>query len=373
MTITVNSSRTMLFVAALSAPLVFAGCDRGAAIESIESADGSTISCGGQRSLKGSGSAAQKTAMEQFIAAYMAACPGYDVIYTPNGSGTGASEFLAGQNDFAGSDFPLDPQNGQVYQAGVRCGSNDAWDLPMVFGSIAITYNLPGVDSLILDARTAAMIFKGTITSWDAPQIASLNPGRTLPAQPIVVIYRSDQSGTTENFERYLASASDGEWGMEPGQTFTGMGTKHETGGEAAAAAVKVTPGSIAYNEWSLAKENDLTMARIITSAGPDPVTLTTESLTKAIDGVTIETKGDRLTIDTSSFYRPTQPGAYPIVLSTYEIVCSKYPNPEIASTVKAFLTVALDEGQKNLADSGHPPIPDSLKSKLKTAIAAIS
>ena len=373
MTTTRNKLGTVLVLTALLALTALTGCDRTTPTKSIAGADGSTVSCGGRKSLNASGSAAQEAAMSQFIIAYRTACPGYTLSYAPSGSGAGISEFLGGRTDFGGSDSPLNPQRGEVYQARVRCGDNDAWDLPLVFGPIAITYNLPGVDSLVLDASTAARIFNGAITSWDSPQIAALNPGQSLPAQPIVVVYRSDLSGTTESFQSYLDIASDGKWGKAPGKTFTGTGTKAVKGSAGAAAAVKITPGAIAYNEWSNARKQNLNVARIITSAGGDPVTLSAESVGKAIDGVTIKSKGKFLIIDTSSFYKPAQPGAYPIVLGTYEIVCSKYPNADIATAVKAFLTVALNQGQRDLLDSGHSPVPDSLKSKLKAAVDAIT
>jgi phosphate transport system substrate-binding protein len=364
---------TMLVGIALAALTGLTGCDRATTIKPMAGTDGYTVSCGGRKSLNASGSSAQEAVMSQFITAYKMACPGYTLSYTPSGSREGISEFLSGQTDFGGSDSPLNPQRGEVYQARVRCGDNDALDLPLVFGPIAITYNLPGVDSLVLDASTAARIFNGAITSWDSPQIAALNPGQSLPAQPIVVVYRSDLSGTTETFQSYLDIAAEGKWGKAPGKTFTGRGTKAVKGSVGAAAAVKITPGSIAYNEWSNARKQNLAVARIITSAGPDPVTLSAESVGKAIDGATIKGKGKYLIIDTSSFYKPANPGAYPIVQGTYEIVCSKYSNPEIATAVKAFLTVALDQGQKELVDSGHSPIPDSLKSKLEATIDAIT
>jgi|APCry1669189241_1035207.scaffolds.fasta_scaffold02811_2 phosphate transport system substrate-binding protein len=362
---------TIVAFAALLVPSTLVGCDKTDTVRSVAGSDGSI--CGGQRSLKASGSSAQATAMAEFINAYTTACPGYTLHYAPSGSGVGVSEFLSGQTDFGGSESTLDPHKGEVYQARVRCGDNDAWDLPMVFGPIAISYNLPGVDSLVLDAPTAAMIFNGTVTSWDSPQITALNPGLPLPAQPIVVVYRSDQSGTTENFQNYLDIASDGAWGRATGKTFTGSGTKAAKGSVGAAAAVKTTPGSIAYNEWSSARKQNLTTARLITSAGGDPVRLSTETVSEAIADVTITSMGEFPIVDTSSFYKSAQPGAYPIVQGTYEIVCSQYPNPEVASAVRAFLTVALDQGQKNLAASGYTPIPDSLKSRLRAEIDQIS
>lgn len=335
--------------------------------------DGSAIACGGKKSLKASGSSAQANAVTRFVTAYEAACPGYTLNYTSSGSGAGVSEFLGGQTDFGGTDSPLNPDRGEVEKAKARCGGNDAWNLPMVFGPIAVTYNLAGVDGLVLDGPTAAKIFSGTITSWDAPEIAALNPGKTLPAQPIVVVFRSDESGTTDNFQKYLDAASDGAWGKGAGKTFNGGVGEGAKGNEGTSAAIKSTPGSVTYNEWSFAKNQGLSIAQILTSAGPDPVTLSVDSVGKSIAGVTIKGQGNDLVLDTSSFYKPTEPGAYPIVLGTYSVVCSKYPDGDVAPAVKAFLTVALGKGQEGLTDNGYIPVPESFKGKLTTAINAIS
>ena len=144
----------------------------------------------------------------------------------------------------------------------------------MVFGPIAITYNAPGVDALVLDGPTAGQdLQRHRRQSWDDPEIAALNPGKTLPAQPIVVIFRSDESGTTDNFQKYLDAASDGAWGKGAGKTFNGGVGEGAKGNEGTSAAIKTTPGSITYNEWSFAKSQGLAVAEIITSAGPDPVT----------------------------------------------------------------------------------------------------
>ncbi len=115
-------------------------------------------------------------------------------------------------------------------------------------------------------------------------------------------------------------------------------------------------------------------MAKIITSAGPDPVAISADSVGKTIGAATIIKKqGNDLGIDTISFYRPNEPGSYPIVLATYEIVCSKYPDPQVGKAVKAFLQSTIDTGQNGLADNGYIPIPDALKSRLSNAVNAIS
>jgi phosphate transport system substrate-binding protein len=370
-----NRSGAALSLLAASAMLLSAcGSDNNASTGSSgTSGSAAAGDCGGKKALKASGASSQANAMTRFVTAYEAACPGYTLNYTSSGSGAGVSEFLGSQTDFGGSDSPLNADKGEVDKAKQRCGGNDAWNLPTVFGPIAITYNLAGVDGLALDGPTLGKIFNGTVKTWDAPEIAALNAGKTLPAQPINVIFRSDESGTTDNFQKYLDAASDGAWGKGAGKTFNGGVGEGAKGNEGTSAAIKSTAGSITYNEWSYAKNQGLQMAQIVTSAGPDPVELNVDSVGKSIAGVKIKGEGNDLVLDTSSFYKPTEAGAYPIVLGTYEIVCSKYPDGEVAPAVKAFLTAALGKGQDGLTDNGYIPIPDSFKSRLTTAVNAIS
>jgi phosphate transport system substrate-binding protein len=366
---------SVVAVAALTA----CGSDNNAASTSAGGASGtggsgdSSIACGGKKSLKASGSSAQANAVTRFVTAYEAACPGFTLNYTSSGSGAGVKEFIGGQTDLGGTDSPLNADKGEVEKAKARCGGADAWNLPMVFGPIAISFNIPGVDALVLDGPTAAKIFSGAVSSWDAPEIAALNPGKTLPAQPIVVIFRSDESGTTDNFQTYLSAASNGAWEKGAGKIFNGGTGEGAKGNEGTSAAIKGTPGSITYNEWSFAKNQGLSIAQIITSAGPDPVTLSVDSVGKSIAGVKIKGEGNDLVLDTSSFYMPTEVGAYPIVLGTYSVVCSKYPDADVAPAVKAFLSVALGKGQEGLTDNGYIPVPDSFKAKLTAAVNAIS
>jgi phosphate transport system substrate-binding protein len=328
--------------------------------------------CGGKKALKSSGSSAQANAVTRFVTAYEADCSGYTLNYTSSGSGAGVSEFLGGQTDFGGSDSPLSDSKGEIAKAAERCGS-PAWNLPAVFGPIAVTYNVAGVDGLVLDGPTVAKIFNGAVKTWDAPEIKALNASATLPAEPINVVFRSDESGTTDNFQKYLDAASDGAWGKGAGKSFSGGVGEGAKGNEGTSAAIKNTAGSITYNEWSFAKSQGLAIAKIITSAGPEPVELTAETAGKAIDTVKIKGEGNDLVLDTASFYKPTEAGSYPIMLGTYEIVCSKYSDPEVATAVKAFLTSALGNGQKGLADNGYIPVPDAFKARLTTAVGAIS
>jgi phosphate transport system substrate-binding protein len=330
------------------------------------------VDCGGKKTLKASGSSAQKNAIEQFVYSYVRACPGYTLDYNANGSGKGVSEFLGGQTDLGGTDSPLDAKKGEPDKAEQRCGS-EAWNLPAVFGPIAVTYDINGVTSLNLDGPTMAKIFNGAITVWNDPAIKGLNSGTNLPATPIHVVFRSDESGTTDNFQKYLDVASNGAWGKGAGKVFNGgVGEGAETN-DGTSAALKRTDGSISYNEWSFAEGHELLMAHVVTSAGSDPVSITPDSVGKTIAGAVVKGQGNDLVLDTSSFYKPTQQGAYPIVLVTYEVVCSKYPDPATGTAVKAFMQATIGDGQVNLDQYGYMPLPSSFQSKLATAVNAIT
>jgi phosphate transport system substrate-binding protein len=281
-------------------------------------------------------------------------------------------DFITNQTDLAGSGVPLDPSKGEPDRAADRCAS-PAWDLPAVFQPIAVTYNVNGVGSLKLDAPTTAKIFNGGITKWDDPAIKALNAGTNLPSTPIHVIFRGDKSANSANFQQYLDAASNGAWGKGTGETFSGGVGDGFDGDNGVSAALQTTDGSITYNQWSYAIGKQLNMAGIITAAGPDPVAITTDSVKKTIAGAKFKGHGNDLVVDTSSFYKPTQAGAYPLVLATYEIVCSKYPDPATGAAVKAFMQATIGPGQDGLDQFGSIPLPSSFQSRLATAVNAIS
>ncbi|MGV0626477.1 phosphate ABC transporter substrate-binding protein PstS [Mycolicibacter minnesotensis] len=343
--------------------------------ESSSSASGlgsSSVRCGGKQKLIGSGSTAQAHAIEQFVYSYIRACPGYTLDYRANGSGNGIAEFASGQTDLAGSDSPLDASTGEPQRVAARCGSTP-WHLPTVFGPIAVTYNIGGVNELNLDGPTLAKIFNGTITSWDDPALKALNRNAALPAEPIHVVFRKDDSGTTDNFQKYLDIASDGSWGRGVGKAFNGGTGIGAIGNDGTSALLRTTEGAITYNEWSYAVGRELSMAQIITSASPQPVPISVDSVDKTIAGAKFSGAGNDLVVDTSSFYKPAVAGAYPLVLVTYEIVCSEYPNPATAQAVKAFMQAAIGDGQEDLDQYGYIPLPAEFTAKLSAAVDAIA
>lgn len=333
------------------------------------------MDCGGKQELRAGGSIAQQNAIEQFGYAYGRSCPGQTLAYNANGSGAGVDDFTANATDLAGSDTALDPAKGQPERAAERCGS-PVWELPVVFGPIAVTYHLDGVDNLALDGPTLAKIFNGTISTWDNPAIKALNEAVPLPSTPIHVVFRSEKSGLNTNFQRYLETASDGGWYSGAGETFNGGAGESAVGNGGVAAALLSADGSITYSQWSFAVGKQLPMARIITAAGPQPVSISTDSVAKTITAAKFlpgSGHGNDLVLDPSSMHKPSQTGAYPIVMATYEIVCSKYPDVATGAAVKAFLQAAVGPGQDGLDQYGFIPLPDGLRSKLLAAVDAIS
>src|SRR5690606_31543186 len=160
--------------------------------------------------LNGAGASSQESAMEVWRAAFQDANPGLTVNYDPVGSGGGRTQFLEGAVAWAGSDSALAEDE---YTAALQvCGPEGAINLPIYISPIAVVFNLPGVESLNLDAHTIASIFDGQVTRWNDPAIAALNAGVELPDLAITAVHRGDESGTTKNFTDYLAQAAPDAW-----------------------------------------------------------------------------------------------------------------------------------------------------------------
>jgi phosphate transport system substrate-binding protein len=320
--------------------------------------------------LNGEGSTAQTNAMTAWINGYTKACSGAKVNYNPTGSGAGISSFTAGQVAFAGSDSALDPTKGEVAAAQKQCKSTPL-DLPMVVGPIALAYKLNGVDKLTLTPDLIAKIFTGKITKWNDPAIAAKNSGANLPATAISVIYRSDASGTTQNFEKYLAATDPTDFTAEPAKdnaqkVFAGQGKAKSQG---VAAAIAATEGAIGYDEYSFAVSSSLQTVAVDNGGGPVEVSKDTASA--AAGAAQITGTGDDLTLKLD--YATKTPGAYPLILVTYEVACTKYSDSATGTFVKNFLNYTADQGQSALAQLGYAPLPTDLQAKVKASIAKIS
>jgi phosphate transport system substrate-binding protein len=352
--------------------LAACGSDNNASSGGSSSGSSAASDCPQSGTLNGEGSSAQKNAIEEAIASFQEKCQGVTVNYAATGSGAGVKQFIAGQVDFGGSDSALktEPKDGQIEtdEAAKTCGS-PAWNIPMVTGPVTFAYHVKGVDSFIMTPEVAANIFNAKITTWNDPAIAKINPGVTLPSEPIKVFFRSDESGTTDNFTKWLHAAAPQAWPAEPGKKWTGKGEgKPQNTG--VATAVKDTEGGVTYAEWSFAKDNKLGIAKIDNGGGP--VELTAASVGKSVATAQQVGQGNdlRLTLD----YATKEAGAYPILLVTYEIVCSKAKDAEKGKLIKAFLKhFASADVQKSLEEIGYAPLPDTVSTKVNAAIDALS
>ncbi len=329
------------------------------------SADGNCV----DGSIKASGSSAQANAMTEWINAYQTNCEGATIDYQPVGSGAGVQDFINNQVAFAGSDSALKPGE-ESDPANARCGTGPAINIPMVGGAIAIGYSLEGVDTLITTPEILAGIFSDTITKWDDPAIAAANPGVTLPSDSIVAFHRSDESGTTDNFTKYLAANVPDIWTFEVGKAWTAPGGQGAKGSDGVAAAIKSTPNSIGYIELSFIQSQSLQAAEVDNGGGP--VAPTAETAATTLDSSEITGSGDDLILAVD--YTETTAGAYPIVLVTYEIVCQTGLPADQLGLTKSFLTfTASADGQSTLTEIGYVPITGELLTKVQAAVASIS
>lgn len=314
--------------------------------------------------LRSSGSTAQGKVMAALITAYNATC-GADVNdYGGGGSGRGITDFISHQTDFGGSDSAMDAA--QLTKAkSERCNGNDAIDLPMVIGPIAVAYHLAGVATLVLTPRVLSGIFGGTITTWNDPAITALNPGATLPDLAITTVHRSEDSGTTDNFTRYLAAA--GGWTFPGGKAWTAPGGTGAQGSDGVAAAVSATAGAVGYVEWGYAQQDKLAMAEIDNGGGP--VALTAQSAGAAVQAARITGTGKDLSLTLD--YATKVAGVYPIVLVTYELVCSA-GNGDAAELLRSFLGYAVTVGQAQFTQHGAAPLPDGIRTRVLDAVKAL-
>ncbi|MFE1288817.1 phosphate ABC transporter substrate-binding protein PstS [Streptomyces sp. NPDC058751] len=336
---------------------------------SSSAGNNSAIKCDDAKGqLQASGSSAQKNAIDAWVKAFTAACKDVQLNYNPTGSGAGVTAFTQGQTAFAGSDSPLKPE--EATAAKKVCNNNNAVDLPMVGGPIAIGYNLDGVDDLVLDASTLAKIFDGKISKWDDEAIQKLNPDAKLPSTKIQAFHRSDESGTTDNFTKYLKAVAPSDWNYSGGKAWQAKGGQSAQGSSGLAQQVNQTPGAISYFELSYAT-GDIKAVALKTDAAT-PAKATVENATKAIASAKVVGTGNDLALELN--YKPTADGAYPLTLVTYEILCEKGNKADTLAATKAFLTyTASEDGQKQLTAAQYAPIPDEIITKVRSVISNLS
>jgi phosphate transport system substrate-binding protein len=359
----VTISRTARLAAlAVAGVLALAACGSDGGSSASPTGDANCVS----GSLKASGSSAQKNAMAEWINGYQSGCADATIDYQANGSGAGIQDFINKQTAFAGSDSAL--KDDDKTAADARCASGPAIDIPMVGGAIVAAYNVSGVDKLILSSDVLAGIFGNSITKWNDPKITAINPGVTLPDATIAQFHRSDSSGTTDNFTKFIATTSSA-WTFGNAKEWTAPGGQGAKGSDGIAAAVKSTPNSIGYVELSFAQDAKLSTAWVDNGSGT-AVEATSENAAKTIAAATVTGTGNDLAL--SIDYKSA--AGYPAVLVTYEITCEKGLDPALVDLTKSFLTyTASDAGQSALTDLGYVPITGDLLTKVRTAVSSIS
>ena len=309
--------------------------------------------------LNAAGATFPKGFYEVAIAGYKKAQPGVTVNYNANGSGAGRQSLQDGVVDFAGSD-------GLVAAADVGKYKGEFLYVPTIAAPITVSYNLTGVQDLTLDADTVAKIFQRQVKKWDDPAIAAQNPGARLPATDITVARRSDGSGTTENFTKYLVAAAPTAWTLKSGSTVEWpTDTQAGNGNQGVAQIVKGTAGAVGYVDLSDAKASGLQFAKIKNKSG--------KAVAASLDGSTAALGGAQVNADLT--YNPLNADgadAYPITAPTWIIVYADQTDKAKGEALKAWLTYLVADGQKLAEENDYAALPTSFTDKAKAAISSI-
>lgn len=285
--------------------------------------------------------------------------PEFKFNYQSIGSGGGIRQITAGTVDFGASDGPMTDDQ-------LASAPGYLFHIPTVLGAVAITYNVEGVSApLKLTPRAIAGIFLGKIKMWNDPAIAESNAGVTLPAQPIVVVHRSDGSGTTYIFVDYLSKVS-ADWNTKVGRGTSvgwpiGLGGK---GNEGVSGLVKQTPNSIGYVELIYAKQNNLDFALVQNKAG--------KFIEPSIDAVSAAAKTKMPADYRVSITNSASPDAYPISGFTWLLVYEKQKDATKGQAIVDFLNWMLKDGQKFASDLGYAPLPAEVNQMVQKTVAKI-
>lgn len=317
----------------------------------------------------GAGSSAQAPAQEVWVSAFQSNNSRVTINYDPTGSGAGREQFIGGGVDFAGSDSALS----ETELAGefAACAPNSqAIDLPVYISPLVLIFNVEGVDDLRLDAATIAAIFAGTVETWSDPAIAVLNPGAALPDAHITAVHRSDDSGSTKNFADYLHQNAPETWDQEPADAFPYKSGEGAQGNSGVVSAVANGRNTIGYVDASRAA--DLPVASL--KVGEEFVEYSSEAAAAIIDASPIADRPNPHDLVVDVDRRSTAPGVYPLVLVSYLIACERYPDPQAASLLKAYLGyVASEAGQAAAARSaGSAPLSAAFSQRVRGAIDTI-
>jgi len=315
----------------------------------------------GQTTLNGAGATFPYPVYSKWFSEYNKLHPDVQVNYQSIGSGGGIRQVLNGTVDFGASDFPMSDE--QLAQSKTKILL-----IPTVLGAVVPAYNVPGVGGEIkFTPEALAGIYLGKIQNWNDPAITKANPGVNFPNQPIIVIYRSDGSGTTFIFTDYLSKISK-DWANTVGKGTSvkwqiGMGGK---GNEGVAGQIRQLQGSIGYVELIYAVQNKITYGSVRNAAG-DFVKATLEGVTEAAASVKTMPADFRVSITNA-------PGktAYPISSFTWLLIPVQAKDPKKGQIIADFLNWMVSDGQKMTNQLSYAPLPESVVVKVKAAIKQI-
>src|SRR6266404_4721270 len=313
---------------------------------------GLSASASAQMTINGAGATFPYPIYSKWFDEYAKVDPSVRFNYQSIGSGGGQKQILAQTVDFGASDGPMSDDN-------LAKVPGKLLHIPPVAGADVVAYDLPGNPALKLDGDTIAGIFLGQIKKWNDPKIASLNPGVKLPDQEIVVVHRSDGSGTTYIWTDYLSKIS-AEWKQKVGTNTSvnwpvGIGGK---GNEGVAGQIKQTPGAVGYVELIYAVQNKMPYADVKNSAG-EFVKASLESITAAMATAEIP--------DDFRFSMTNAPGkgAYPIAGATWLLVYERQKDATKGKKLVEFLKWAAKDGEKMAQDLQYAPLPESLQQRV--------
>ncbi|MGH9411429.1 MAG: phosphate ABC transporter substrate-binding protein PstS [Vicinamibacterales bacterium] len=289
---------------------------------------------------------------------------GIEVNYQSIGSGGGVQQLIAGTVDFGASDYPLNDEQTKAAEA----AGGPVVHVPVTMGAVSVGYNAP-VDNLKLDGATLSGIYMGTITNWNDSKIAALNPGTKLPNLPIVVVHRSEGSGTTFIFTSYL-SAVNPEWKSKVGAAGsvkwpTGLGAK---GSEGVSGQVTTTPGTIGYFELAYAKSNNIKSALLKNAAGKF-VEPSSDGAAAAGAGAAAKMPADLKAV----FVNAPGVASYPIAGFSWIIVFKNQKDAAKGHALVDMLKYTVTEGQQGAAALYYAPLPKAVQDLDLKAIATIS
>lgn len=314
--------------------------------------------------ISGAGSGLHRTAFEEVLAVYAERCNNKaSVDFTAQPADAALASFAGEKTEWIAADAPL--EGGARATVAKRCATNPVLTLPTLANPIVLPYHLQGVDRLVLTGPVAGRILDGTLTVWNDPEIAALNPGVPLPAEPIVVVGREDASGATEVVSRYLAAV--GAWPQDRvGTTWAGAGEK-KPDSTGVVQAIRATPNSIGYAELSAAQDNSLPAVWLDNGAGP--VEPTVANAGRALSSAEVAGSGGDLTLTPK--LTDTGADSYPLISVGYQITCQSGFEQGKGLLLRDFLGFLVsDQEQQSLGELGLIPLPPGITAQVTETIS---